>query len=123
MASANTKLYMLDASASFDGALPVAYLERQGLGFGADDRRKLVSGIRMQIAGNVGDTVTVKIGYADSPYATPTYTATMTHIIGQTIQCDCFVDGRYIAIRLETGTAYQWRLDSYQIDVSDSGAW
>jgi hypothetical protein len=123
MASASTKLYMLDASASFDGVIPSAYLERRGLGFDADDKIKLISGIRLHITGNVGDTVTVKIGYADDPYADPTYPVTMTHTIGSTIQCDCYVSGRYIAIRLETGSAYQWRLDSYSLEVSDGGSW
>lgn len=123
MASALQKLYMLDASASFDGVAPVAYLERQGLDFGAPEQRKLISGVRLRITGNVGETVIVKIGAADDPYLPPTYAPAMTHTIGSTIQCDCFVDGRYIAVRVETGTAYQWRLDSYSIDVKSSGAW
>lgn len=123
MASASQKLYMLDASASFDGVIPAAYLERQGLSFDAPESRKLVSGVRLRITGNVGETVVVKIGASDDPYTAPTYAPAMTHTIGSTIQCDCFVDGRYIAVRVETGTAYQWRLDSYSIDVNYAGAW
>lgn len=123
MASASQKLYMLDASASFDGATPGAYLERRGLSFDAPERLKLIAGIRMRITGNIGATVIVKIGASDDPYTDPVYMATMTHIIGTTVNCDCLVTGRYIAIRVESGTAYQWRLDSYSLDVSDAGAW
>lgn len=121
MASGDIKLYMLDASASFAGAAPVAHLERVGLSLDMPDRIKLVTGIRPRITGNPGETVTVKIGYSDDPYEDPVYT-TMTYTIGQTIQCDCFVSGRYIAIRFENGSAFSWRLDSYDLFVEDGGA-
>lgn len=120
MGSASIKLYLLDASASFDGVIPSAYMERRGLSFGDPEHIKLVSGIRPRITGNVGDTVIVKIGYADTPYADPTYTS-MTYTIGTTLKCDCFVSGRYISVRFETGTAYQWRLDSYDLFVEQMG--
>jgi len=122
MASSDVKLYLLDSSASFAGTLPSAYLERRGLSFSEPERVKLVRSIRPRITGNVGDTVTVKVGYSDDPYAEPTYT-TMTHTIGTTISNDCLVQGRYIAIRFETGTAYSWRLDSFDIDVIEVGMW
>ena len=56
MASANTKLYMLDASSSFDGSIPDAYLERRGLSFGAPERIKLIRSFRPRISGNTGQT-------------------------------------------------------------------
>lgn len=121
MGSANTKLYMLDSSASFDGALPAAYLEKRGIDFGEPEYRKLVTGIRPRIIGNDGATVIVKIGFSDDPYADPTYT-TSTWTIGESLQIDVLVSGRYMAIRFETGTAYQWRLDSYDwLDVIRQG--
>jgi hypothetical protein len=120
-ASADTKLFLMDASAAFDGVIPDAYLERRGLSFDAPESIKLVKGIRAQITGNVGDTVLIYVGSADDPYEDPTYGSAMTHTIGTTIQSDCFVTGRYIAIKFATGTAYQWRLDSYQINVEVAG--
>ena len=123
MGSANTKLYMMDASASFDGVIPSAYLERRGLSLGAAERRKIVRSVRPRIVGNTGQTVTIKVGYSDDPYLDPTYSTTMTHTIGSTVSNDCMVSGRYIAIRIETGSAYAWRLDSLDLDVADGGAW
>lgn len=121
MGSADTKLFMLDASASFDGALPVAYLEKRGIDFGEPEFYKTITGIRPRIYGNVGETVIIKIGYSDDPYADPTYTST-TFTIGADLQIDMFVSARYAAIRIETGTAYQWRLDSYDwLDVIREG--
>lgn len=123
MASTETKLYMLDSSASFAGSAPVAYLERRGLSFDEPEQVKLVKSIRPRIVGNTGDTVLIKIGYSDDPYADPTWSTTMTHTIGTTVSNDCMVSGRYISVRFETGTAYQWRLDSYGLEVEAAGAW
>lgn len=123
MASSATKLYLLDASASFDGSLPTAYLERRGLSFDAPESIKLVRGIRPRITGNTGETVTFKVGSQSDPWEEPTWSSPVTHTIGTTVADDLFISGRYIAIRIDSGTAYQWRLDSLDIDVVDAGAW
>jgi hypothetical protein len=122
LGSADTKLYMLDAASSFNGVAPEGYLERQGLSFDSPEQIKLVRSVRPRITGNVGDTVTVKIGSQNDPYETPTYT-TMTHTIGSTVANNCLVAGRYISVRFETDTAYNWRLDSYDLDVVTKGNW
>lgn len=123
MASDLQKLYLLDASAAYDGVLPIAWLERVGLGFDADESIKLVRSIHARITGNVGDTVLFDIGSSDDPYTPPAYQVTLTHTIGSTTVMDCMVSGRYIAIRVRSGTAYFWRLDSYDIDVQENGRW
>ena len=122
MASQDQKFYMLDSSASFNGTLPASYLERIGLSFDMPEAIKLIKGIRARIYGNNGETVIVKVGYADNPYDAPTYTSS-THTIGSTIANDLFVSGRYLAVRFESGTAAQYRIDSFDIDVETMGAW
>lgn len=122
MASADPALYMLDASATFNGAQPMAYLERRGLAFGDDQFTKRVTNILARISGNNGLTVRIKIGgHQSDPYADPEYPVQFDHVIGQTVRADLFVDYRYIAIRFETGTAAQWRLDSYDFDIQRGG--
>lgn len=123
MASNNQKLYLLDTSASFDGVKPDWYLERVGLDFGTPETRKLVTGIRLRVTGAVGDTIMVKVGSSNDPYVDPTYSAAVTHTIGSTVACDLFVSGRYIAVRIESGSAYFTRIDSYDIDVQNEGDW
>lgn len=124
MASTDQKLYLLDASASFNGSIPSAYLERRGLSLGAPESVKLVRSVRPRISGNLGQTVQIQVGYSNSsPYDEPTWGATMNHVIGQTVSNDCLVSGRYIAVRFASGTAYQWRLDSYDLDVVPVSAW
>lgn len=123
MASDMAKLYLLDTSASFDGVKPETWLERIGMSFDAPESMKLVRGVRARIAGNVGKTVLIDIGTAPDPYTEPVYNVTMTHTIGQTVLCECMLTGRYIAMRVRSGTAYFWRLDSFDIDVEEAGQW
>lgn len=124
MASNDTQLFMLDASASFNGISPTSYLERRGLSMGDDERLKTISGVRARITGSNGGTVTIKIGGSNTdPYAEPEWTATMTHTIGQTISADGFASFRYPAIRFESGSASQWRLDSFDISLNGAGKW
>ncbi len=123
MASNDQKLFLLDGSASFDGSIPVAYLERQGLSFGEPESRWMIKGIRPRIRGNNGETVKIEIGYSNDPFISPTYSATMYHTIGTTLSNDCFVEGRYISIKFSTGSSYQWRLDSYDLDIEKMGFW
>ena len=81
---------------------------------------KLVRGIRPRITGNVGETVTIKIGTQDDPYADPVYT-TMQYTIGKDTKADCLVSGRYLSVWFGTGTAFLWRLDSYDLDIVELG--
>lgn len=121
MGSADTKLFLLDASASFDGALPDAYLERTGLSFDAPDRVKLITGIVPRITGNDGGTVIVRIGEADTPGEAPEWMERLEFVIGETLRLDPMVAGRYLAIRFETGTAFSWRLSGFDLFVEDAG--
>lgn len=120
MGGTGPKLYLLDSSADFDGSLPTAYLERRGLSFDLPEQRKLVSEIRPRIVGNTGETVIIKVGSQADPWEEPVW-QTRTHTIGSTVSNSFLVDGRYIAIRFESGTAFQWRLDSYDALVEPSG--
>jgi hypothetical protein len=121
MGSADVKLFMLDASASFDGAIPMAYLERRGLSFGDPEHFKTVTGIWPRITGNVGETVIIKLGGSMDPYKDPVYES-FTYTIGVDRQADMIVSWPYIAVRFETGSAYQWRLDSFDfLEVQQAG--
>ena len=123
MASGDAKLYQLDSSTTFNGTLPTAYLERKGLHFDAPEAIKLIRSIRPRIYGQIGATVNVYVGYSNEPYESPTYGPAIPFTIGTTVSCDTFATGRYMAIKFGSGTAYYWRLDSYSIDVQQTGAW
>lgn len=122
-ASSDGKLYLFDESAYFDSSAPAAYLERRGHTFDLPESIKVVRGVRPRIKGENGATVVVKVGWADDANVDPNYTAAMTHTIGQTVVNDCMVSGRYIAVRFESGTAAQWRLESFDVDVVTAGSY
>lgn len=115
------KLYLMDSGATFDGINIVSLLEKTSLSFGDASKIKLVSKIRPRISGNIGQTVNVSVGSSDDPYTSPVYNAPVAFTIGQSVNVDSFVSGRYISIKYETGTAAQWRLDSYDIDLKTVG--
>lgn len=121
-ASSDQKLYLMDSSATNNGTIPSASLERIGLSFGSPETVKLVKGVRPRIQGDLGATVTISVGGANDPYETPTYT-NMTHTIGSTVANDCLVSGRYIALKIASDTAYTWRLDSVDMDVDSGSVW
>ncbi|AWL03409.1 hypothetical protein ACFOHT_04915 [Massilia oculi] len=124
MASNDAQLLLLDASATFNGTLPMAYLERRGLSFGDATTTKRITGVRLRVTGNVGETVIVRVGgHQTDPFADPEWEAEMEHVIGETIACDCFVDSRYPALRIESGTAAQWLLESYDYDIQPGSRW
>lgn len=123
MGSMDQKLFLLDASASFNGAIPQALLERRGESFGAPESIKLYRGCRPIIDGNTGDTVIFQAGGQSDPWAEPVWGPEITHTIGQTVADDCMVSGRYIAFRFKTGTAFQWRLTNLSHDVQVQGGW
>ena len=123
MGSDDTKLYQLDTSATFNGATISAYLERSGLHFDAPDKIKTVKGIRPRITGTNGGTVMVSVGSSNDAYASPSYGTPVAYTIGSSVTADLFQTGRYMAVKFSSGTALQWRLDSYDIDVMTGGSW
>lgn len=122
LASESQKLYLLDSGSTFDGVKPASYLERAGLSLGAPEKMKLVSRIRPRIYGAIGSTVKVSVGASLDPYGSVTYSAPVDFVIGSTLSIDTLCSGRYLAVKFESGTAYMWRLDSYDIEVAEAGA-
>lgn len=123
LASSDTKIFLLDALLSFNGSIPDSYLERVGLDFGDNTKIKLVRGIRPNISGSQGLNITISVGHHDDPFDDVTWDESRSYTIGETIQADFFVSGRYIAIKFSGDTAYFWRLDGYKVDVITVGEW
>jgi hypothetical protein len=123
MASDDQKLYQLDSSSTFNGVIPDAYIERIGLHFDAPDRIKTIRGIRPRVKGTTGETIMIQVGSSNEAYDAPTYGAAVPFVIGVDVSCDMFYAGRYMAVKFASGSAYQWRLDGYDIDVLVGGLW
>ena len=117
------KLYQLDSTATFNGTNIVSYLERRGLHFDAPDKIKTIKSIRPRITGHAGYTVQFQVGWSNEPYEAPTYGTAVDFTIGTTVSIDTFASGRYMAIKVSSGTAFFWRLDSYDIQAEIRGSW
>lgn len=98
------------------------YIERVGLALGDTNRRKVIRGIRPRMTTRNTGSVTISVGYSDTPYGTPTYTS-RTYYPGSNIPVPFLVDGRYLAIKFEISGYTDWRLDSYDIEFEYTGAW
>ncbi|WBS00221.1 hypothetical protein OU994_18035 [Pseudoduganella sp. SL102] len=123
MAPATPEILMLDSSAAQDGEQVAFYLERRGLPLDAPEQMKLIKGIRPRIYGNAGETVIIRVGGQDDPWGEPDWGDPVPFVIGEDVAADCFVSGRYVAIRFESGTAFEVRLDSYDIEYEMMGGW
>lgn len=123
MAPNTPALYLLDASAAQGGAQVEFFLERAGLSLDAPEHIKLITSIRPRIIGNTGQTVNIRVGGQSDPWSAPEWSDPIPFVIGESVSADCFVSGRYLAIRFESGTAFQVRIDSYDVEYELAGKW
>jgi hypothetical protein len=123
VAADGQKLYLLDQGLTFAGSTISSYIERQGLSLGDPEGMKLVTRIRPRIYGTNGATVAVSVGSQVDPYGAITYNTPVNFTIGSSVSIDTLCSARYLALKFATGTATQWRLDSYDIEVEEVGMW
>jgi hypothetical protein len=122
IASNNQKLFLLDNGYTNNGTAINAFIERKGLSVGEPESVKLIRGVRPRIFGDNG-YVNVQVGYGATPYDEPIYNPAVQFNVNSTVSIDSMVTGRYMAIKFSSGTATNWRLDSYDVDVQKAGNW
>jgi hypothetical protein len=57
------------------------------------------------------------------PQTEPTWSDPVTFTMGQTIQADTFSVGRYLALRITSDTAVNWRVKRVLWDMERQGGW
>ncbi len=120
----STPLISLTDTGTTDfGALISAYAERTGMTLGDSTAIKTVRGIRHQIDGNAGATVTIEVGASMFPDAAPNYGPPQTFTIGSSFKTDNFVTGRYISYRISNSDYAPWRLKSFIVDYVNAGGY
>ena len=112
---------LADTGTTDFGALISAYAERTGMTLGDSTTVKTVRGIRWQIDGNAGATITIQVGASMFPDASPNYGPAQTFTIGSEFKTDHFVTGRYIAIRISNSDYSPWRLKTFIVDYTNAG--
>ena len=116
-------LLLADSTSTFSGSPMTATLERTGLSFGAPEQVKLVRGVRPIFEGSIGGQVTVQVGASMEPQTLPTWSAPVTFTLGETISADTFAAGRFIALRISSTSAVNWRLKRVLLEGEVQGGW
>ena len=121
MTHSTPRISIVDSGSTDFGTVISGYLERTGMHLGDPNAVKTITGIRPRIDGATGATVTVEIGGAMSPDATPTWSTAQTFTIGSSIKIDSFATGRFLSVRFENVDYAQWRMRSFDIDYVNAG--
>lgn len=132
-ATASTWKFLLpELTNQFSGVDIVAFLERQGLGFPVKSgsppdyyRRKQVLGMWPKLSGSRGGQVNVSLGTQESLESQVVWSQARTFTIGESAYLD-FSDteaSRIHAVRFESESNINWKLNGYDVDVIDRGAY
>lgn len=120
--SDSTKIYMTDASKTFAGTNFNAYMQREGMHFGAPEAVKLCKSIRPRFDAAPGTAINVYLGGSMDASAGTTWSGPYTFTVGSSYKVDGFASGRYLAVKFESTGAVSWRLKSYDIELEQIGA-
>ena len=124
----STKLYTPDITQQFDSVNMTSYVEKTAIGFPlrADkppdySTEKLVRGIWPRIRGTAGGVVNVYVGTQQRVDGAVTYDTAFPFTIGTTEYVDCLLTSKLHALKFESTTDIQWKLDGYDADVVPAG--
>lgn len=113
-----------DNSASDFVSGPVsARLEKAGLSFGNPRARKMVSRIWPKITGQIGDTLSIRLGGQEITGGPISLSSPVTFTIGQDQSVDTFVQGRFLSIEITSTGGAPWRMGSIDIEYREVGGW
>jgi len=112
--ASGTSLFQADDTEQFNGTNYTSYIERTGIDLGAPDRFKFIKRVYVKASSDSG-SFTVKVGSQKTKNDSVTWT-THTFDPSTTDYIDCLVNGRYIAIRFESTSAYSWSVKSFDIE-------
>ena len=123
LSSLDSRILLVDSTAEFAGTPVSAMLERTGLSLDAPDKVKLIRGVRPIFDGSIGGTVQIQVGASMEPQTPPTWSDPVDFTLGETIQADTYAAGRFLALRITSDTAIQWRIKRLLLDVELQGGW
>jgi hypothetical protein len=121
IASADTKLYMMDDGQTYAGTSTPMYVERTGLSLGDSNRIKLVKSLLPKIDAPAGTTLNLKIGSALTADGAVTWTNPLPYVVGTDIAAYGMISGRYIGVKFEDTVGSPWRCRSTDIEFEWAG--
>lgn len=128
-----TKLYTPDNTQQFDGVDITSFVERKGLGFPLKkdappdyETMKLMRGLWPRISGTQGGVINVYVGVQEKVDGPITYDTPFPFVIGTSEYVDSLgtlPSSRLHALKFESTTNIQWRLEGYEADVVKDGSY
>jgi hypothetical protein len=126
-----TKLYTPDTTQQFDGSNMTSYVEKLAIGFPLKKdnppdytTEKVVLGIWPRIRGTAGGIVQIYLGTMERIDGDVTWQAPFSFTIGSTEYMDPNPANasKLHALRFESTSDVQWKLDGYDVDVKPTGS-
>lgn len=123
MTHTNPLISLADTGTTDFGALITSTLERTGMDFGDSYSVKTIRSIRPRIDGVSGETLSIQVGAAMTPDASPVWQTAQTFTIGSDIKIDSFATGRFLSVRFTNTNYGAWRMKSFDVDYVNAGAY
>jgi|CXWL01.1.fsa_nt_gi hypothetical protein len=121
-----SKAYQVDSGVLFDTSTPTCFIERLGLAYDDTDEtgqpkanfstRKLCTRIWLKMKGT--GQVNVRVGWQDNVQDAVTWNETQTFNPLTEKYLDVTVNGRLMALRIESSTTVYWSLQGYDLEMS-----
>jgi hypothetical protein len=118
-----SQLILMDSVPASPSDIVSGYMERTGLSFDAPNQVKTVARARPRIKAPTGTVLTFRLGGQMDPYGPVQWSDPQSFTVGTDSSVDLFASGRYLAYRVESSTAYGWRLEGLDFEFQPRGGW
>lgn len=121
IASTDPGLYLADITRSFNGAPMTAFCERTGLDFSEPERMKLCRGIRPRFDAAAGTIIQIYVGFQNDLDDAIDWGQPINFTVGMDLRADCFVQGRFLAVKFLSNAQGPWRMQQFDADIMEMG--
>lgn len=131
--SAGNRAFLLDSTGQFDATNPTVTLERIGLAIAGQDRQgqpkadqqmvKLITEVWPKFEAPAGTVFSIQVGAQMEENDGVTWSAAVNYTVGTDQKVDCYLSGRFLAIRITVTSSAVWRLLNYELTVEPIGVY
>lgn len=116
-------LVLADQGTQNFGSYISGFVERTGISLDAPTQVKTIKRLRPIVKAPTGTQLTFRVGGAMDAYSGVTWSSPVVFTVGTDVSVDAFATGRELAWRVESSSAYTWRIERLDIDVVPRGDW
>ena len=100
-----------------------ALLQKLGASFGDAQVRKSIRRIWPKVTGRPGDTLTFRVGGQEESNSPVAWGPPVEFVIGESNQIDCMVQGRFMALEVQSVGGAAWRMGTVDVEYREVGKW